>query len=210
VTGLGWRRQREIVQHYAMNDRRVLPPSGIPLGNLQAGFAWLDLYQHELGALSFPPDGAKDAPYPIYDRWGDSFNVQTEFVIVNQARSLATAAFLMAQTPLKSQPWRALPAQIELRNPPAPLRDGPARIDGPAWTASLKVDGLELQNARIVWEARDHEPAFGSTFTFAPSTAGPPWVEAEVQCLDGRRFFAVTNLPAAAALGTAAHRAAAK
>jgi len=210
VTGLGWKRQREIVQHYAMNDRRVLPPSGIPLGNLQAGFAWLDLYQQELGALSFPPDGAKEAPYPIYDRWGDSFNVQTEFVIVNQARSLATAAFVMAQTPLKGQPWRAIPAQIEWRNPPAPSRSGPARMDGPACTAGLKVEGLELQNARIVWEARDHEPDFGSTFTFTPATAGPLWIEAEAQCVDGRRVFAVTNLPAAAALGNAAHKAAAE
>jgi len=29
VTGLGWKRQREIVNQYSWNDRRVLPPSGI-------------------------------------------------------------------------------------------------------------------------------------------------------------------------------------
>jgi hypothetical protein len=37
LTGLGSRRQREIVDQYAQNDRRVLPPSGIPIGNIQAG-----------------------------------------------------------------------------------------------------------------------------------------------------------------------------
>jgi hypothetical protein len=39
ITGLGSRRQREIVHQYAQNDRRVLPPSGILLGNVQAGFS---------------------------------------------------------------------------------------------------------------------------------------------------------------------------
>src|SRR4029079_19173037 len=29
VTGLGWKRQREIVHQYAQNDRRILPPGGI-------------------------------------------------------------------------------------------------------------------------------------------------------------------------------------
>jgi len=85
VTGLGWWRQREIVHQYSQNDRRILPPTGIPLGNIQGGFGWLDLYQKQLGQLSFPSDGAQDLPYPVYDRWGDSFNLSQEFVIPNQA-----------------------------------------------------------------------------------------------------------------------------
>jgi len=84
LTGLGWRRQHEIVHQYAQNDRRALPPSGIPIGNIQAGFQFLHHYERELGTLSFPPDGAEEHPYPFYDRWGDSFNVTTEFVISNQ------------------------------------------------------------------------------------------------------------------------------
>ena len=52
------------------------------------------------------------APYPFYDRWGDSFNLTTEFVISNQARGLAYLAWLMAQTPLKNQPWKSANAQI--------------------------------------------------------------------------------------------------
>src|SRR5438067_10240093 len=78
LTGVGEKRQREIVHQYAQNDRRTLPPSGIPLGNIQAGFAYLNNYKTELGALCFPLDGASTAPYPFYDRWGDSFNVTTE------------------------------------------------------------------------------------------------------------------------------------
>src|SRR5262249_34402361 len=56
ITGLGWKRQREVVHHFAMNDRRSLPPDGIPIGNIQAGFMWLDNYKAELRALSYPPD----------------------------------------------------------------------------------------------------------------------------------------------------------
>src|SRR6185436_8353115 len=90
ITGLGWKRWREIVHQYAQNDHRILPPTGLPLGNVQGGFAWLENYKQELGALCFPPDGSWENPYPFYDRWGDSFNTTTEFVVVDQARSLAT------------------------------------------------------------------------------------------------------------------------
>ena len=38
VTGLGWKRPREIVNQWAPLDRQVLPPSGIPVGNIAASF----------------------------------------------------------------------------------------------------------------------------------------------------------------------------
>src|SRR5262249_8999991 len=75
VTGLGWKRQRDIVSQWALNDLRVLPPSGIPVGNIQSGFAYLENYGGALKALCFPSDNASSAPYPFYDRWGDSWNV---------------------------------------------------------------------------------------------------------------------------------------
>lgn len=187
LTGLGWHRPLELVHHYAQNDWRALPPSGLPVGNLQAGFGWLELYQRELGALTFPPDGAQDAPYPIYDRWADSFNVQTEFVIGTQARSLATMAWLMVQTPVKQQPWKSAPAQIT--GLPAEAKAG-QRV-----TAELHVTGLDLAEARIVWEAPGQEPVFGRSFTFAPASASPVRVEVEAQWPDGRRIFAQTNPP---------------
>jgi hypothetical protein len=181
LTGLGWKRQREIVHQYAMNDTRVLPPSGIPLGNIQEGFMYLDPYKKELGALTFPPDGDKDSPYPFYDRWGDSFNVATEFVAVNQARALGTLAGLMAGTPLRKQPWRTAPATIT----GIPKQVSP----GKAVTARLSVEGLDLTSARIVWEASGREPELGASLTLSP-TAGPQWIEAEAQWPDGRRVFA--------------------
>jgi hypothetical protein len=181
VTGLGWRRQREIVDQYAQNSRRVLPPSGIPLGNIQGGFGWLDLYQKELEELSFPSDGATDQAYPFYDRWGDSFNLSQEFVTVNQARSLAYLAWLMAQTPLKNQPWKAAVGTI------SPAANGRA-----AFTVSSP--GMDFSQARVVWEGEGEEPAFGQTFVLTHSAPGPRWIEAEAQFPDGRRVFGVTNV----------------
>ena len=58
------------------------------------------------------------------------------------------------------------------------------------------VRGWDLSSARIVWEARDQEPAFGSTFTFTPSNSGAQWVEAEAQLPDGRRVFAKSSFNA--------------
>jgi len=186
VTGLGWRRPRIVVHQNALNYRQTLPPSGIPIGNIQAGFGWLDLYQRELGALSFPPDGRQEAPYPLYDRWGDSWNVSTEFVVLNQARALAVTAWLMAKTSLKNQPWKSAPAQITGLPLESPIKT--------AVRAALKSPVLDLTGARILWEARDQEPAFGATLTFTPASPGSSWTEAEAQLADGRRVFATTNL----------------
>lgn len=188
LTGVGWRRQREIVHQYALNDRRVMPPSGIPLGSVQAGFGWLDLYKDELGALSYPADGDKRNPYPLYDRWGDSFNLSTEFVHVNQARGLGVLTWLMAQTPLRRQAWKCAPGSIVgLPEKSAVGRPVTVRLSVPADA------GLEVSDAVIVWEARDQEPVFGGEFTFTPNNPGDHWIEAEAQWPDGRRVFSVIN-----------------
>ena len=182
ITGLGWKRQREIVNQFAQNNRRALPPSGLPIGNIQGGFAYLGPYKRELGALTFPPDGTEVAPYPFYDRWGDSFNTATEPVVVNQARSLASLAFLATRAPLKEQPWQAVASTIEISGP-LPAKNKPVSV-------GLKAGGLDLRNARIVWEAQGHEPVFGAaSWTFIPAAEGPTWVEAEAQWSDGRRVF---------------------
>jgi hypothetical protein len=181
LTGLGWKRQREIVHQYAQNDRRVLPPTGIPLGNLQSGFGWLDFYQKELGELNFPSDGAEDSPYPIYDRWGDSFNLTTEFVSLFQARALGCLAWLMAQTPLKEQAWKSAPGTLVPSTNPSGKQ-----------VLQLVAPGIDLRAARTVWEANDQEPAFGAAWV-PPDKWRRQWVEAEAQLPDGRRIFGVTN-----------------
>jgi hypothetical protein len=186
LTGLGTRRQREIVHQYAQNDRRVLPPSGIPLGNIQAGMLWLALYQKEPEEISFPPDDGSATPYPFYDRWVDGFNLSQEFVILNQARALGYLSWLMAQTPLKNQPWKSAVAQIQ-------AKPGPSQNTS---TCELACPGLDLGSARIVWEAANQEPVFGKKFPLTAAKLGAQWVEAEAQLVDGRRVFAVTNLVA--------------
>ncbi|HEY2329658.1 MAG TPA: glycoside hydrolase family 9 protein [Verrucomicrobiae bacterium] len=184
VEGLGWKRQRDIVNQYALNDRRVLPPSGIPVGNIVAGFDYLSPYQSELGALCFASDGAAFAPYPPYDRWGDSWNVQTEPTIVNQARQLATAAFLMAKTSLATQTWQSASAQIVM----------PANVGiSNSVSAAVNAPNFDLTKARVVWEAQNQEPTFGTNFVFTPTNYGMQWIEVEAQWPDGRRIFATTN-----------------
>ena len=173
VTGLGWKRQREIVHQYALNDRRILPPSGVPIGNIQSGFMWIDHYKQELGALSFPSDGSPQ-PYPFYDRWGDSYNLSTEFITLNQARGLSVAAWLMAQTTLKAQPWK-------------PTRTAQIQVQSDRATLKSPVD---LSNAQIVWEGEGFEPIIS---TELPLPRNPAWIEAEALLPDGRRVFAVTD-----------------
>jgi hypothetical protein len=188
ITGVGQRRQREIVHQYAQADRRVLPPSGIPLGSLQTGFDFIGHYKTELRQLSYPADDANVLPFPLYDHWGDAYNVSTEFVINNQARSIASLAFWAAQTPMKSQAWKSAPANIILPDSNADLNR--------TLTVRLESPDLDLTDARVVWEARDHEPAFGTTFKVTPRHAGPQWIEAEACLPDGRRVFAAAEYSA--------------
>lgn len=186
VTGLGWKRQRDAVSQYCANDRRILPSTGMPMGNIQWGFSYLDNYKSSLGALCFPNDNAPTSPYPFYDRWGDSWNVSTEFVAFQQARSLATYAFLAAQTPLKSQAWKPIQGQIVVPS---------GKITGPV-TFTMQAPGIDLSGARIAWETRDGDPAMGQSYTFTPKINGSQWIEAEAQLPDGRRVFAVAEFVA--------------
>lgn len=183
LTGLGFKRQREIVHQYAQNDRRILPPTGIPLGNIQAGMAWIRLYKKLPAELSFPTDGDGPSPYPFYDRWGDTFNLTQEFVIVNQARALAYQAWLMAGTSLKTQQWKSVVGQI---------RSLPSQAVAKQMTPfGLDLQGLDVRSARVVWEAAEQEPTSGNQFGLVAGKKG--WVEAEAQWPDGRRVFAVKN-----------------
>ena len=185
LSGLGSRRQREIVHQYAQNDRRILPPSGIPLGNIQAGMAWLEPYKKLPSELSFPTDGEGQPSYPFYDRWGDTFNLTQEFVILNQARALAYQAWLMAGTSLRTQEWKSAVGRI---------RDLPTKaVARQIVSVALDVDGLDIHSARVIWETAGDEPVSGNHFTYVPGKDGPQWVEAEAQLPDGRRVFATKN-----------------
>src|ERR1051325_10113665 len=114
VTGLGWKRQRNVVDQYSLNDRRALPKDGIPVSNLTGEFYTTWIYQAELGALPYPSDYADTAPYGYYDRWCDDWNVSTEGSTTDTARSFAAIAWLAARTSLASQPWRSTNATINV------------------------------------------------------------------------------------------------
>jgi hypothetical protein len=191
LTGLGVRRQREIVDQYAQNDRRVLPPSGIPLGNIQAAFQFMPRYGNALRAATYPDDNAPQAPYPIYDRWSDAFNVTTEFIAVNQARGLLAAALLASQSGAAPGPWKG--ARAEISQVASTVRPGSPP------TLRVDVPGLDLSRARVVWESRAGEPAFGRTYTLSARASGPTWVEVEAEWPDGRRAIGSTTLTVHAA-----------
>ena len=200
VTGLGWKRQRENVHQYSQNDPRVLPATGLPLGNVVAGCPYLYFYSqeskgpNELTELCFPADNAIDAPYAYYDRWIDTYNTMAEFVVVDEARSLASLSYWMAQSGIASQPWKPVAGQIT--GVPASLP-----VDS-SMTVGLTAPGVDLTGAQIVWEVKYLEPAFGATRTFAPKFSGATWIEAEALLPDGRRIFARSNFTATTSLNT--------
>jgi hypothetical protein len=192
ITGMGWKRQRDIVSQWHSVTPQTLPPSGIPEGNVTGSFTWLFPYGGALESLCFPTDSTTSAGYyPFYDRWGDSWNVNAEMVVLNQARGLGTLAFLAAQTTLKTQAWHAVSGQINVPS-------GTAQVGSPV-TLSLSAPGVDLTNARITWEAPGQEPTFGQSFAFVPQGNGNQTVQAEAQLPDGRRIFAIGTVGATAA-----------
>ncbi|EEF63251.1 glycoside hydrolase family 9 protein [Pedosphaera parvula] len=187
VTGLGWRRQRIVVSQYAANARHIMPPTGEPIGNVQDGFPYLSSYQSTLRDLCYPSDSTGNFT-PFYDRWGDTWNVSTEMVGLNEARGLATTAGLAAMTGTKTQAYTAKAGTIVT---PANMPVGK-----PVTVSFQPPAGYDLNGARIVWEANGQEPAYGSTFTFTPTSNGAQWIEVEAQWPDGRRVFATSDAAA--------------
>jgi hypothetical protein len=181
LTGIGLKRQREIVSQYGVSDRRVLPPTGVPTGNIQSNFDYLQNYGLTLSQLSFPGDNLATGAYPFYDRWSDTWNVTTEFITVNQARSMLSTALLAGKTASATKAWTAKAATIVVPTTVVP-------VAAPV-TLSVSVPGVDLAGARIVWEAREQEPAFGTTYTISPKSNGEQWVEVEITWTDGRRAF---------------------
>ncbi|HEX3358046.1 MAG TPA: hypothetical protein VHS31_13825, partial [Tepidisphaeraceae bacterium] len=193
ITGMGWKRQRDIVSQWHSVTPKSLPPSGIPEGNVTGSFTYLSgVYGGALESLCFPTDSTRSSGcYPFYDRWGDSWNVNAEMVVLNQARGLGTLAFLAAQTTLKTQAWHAVAGQINIPS-------GTAQVGVPV-ALTMSAPGIDLSSARITWEAEGQEPTFGKTFNFIPQSNGSQAVQAEAQLPDGRRIFAIGTVGASAA-----------
>jgi hypothetical protein len=189
LTGMGWVRQRQMVNQYWLNARRALPPSGIPIGNLVATMPYLPPYGSELRDLSYPADSKDGGPavsFGLYDRWIDCWNVQAEMVTSLAARGLATV--LSVAPPVSLGPASAGPVTARITGISSVVKAGATL------SPRLQVDGFSLKEARIVWEAAGAEPIYGGeAVTYTPAGPGPCWLEAEAQCSDGRRAFAVLD-----------------
>jgi hypothetical protein len=195
MTGIGYKRQREIVSQYSQNDGRDMPPSGLPLGGMQTGLPYLTTYGVSLDKLAFPADGATKNPHPFYDRWADTYNTTTEATILNQSRALATLAFIAGQNQGQVQSWNSAAAQI---NVPA----GYLPVNVPAILTLQST--LDMTGAEIIWEIQGQEPLRGGTAcAFITPTAGTQWVEAEIHWIDGRRASAVASISTYAPSGGA-------
>ena len=196
LTGLGWYRQREVVHQFAQNNRlAVLPPSGIPLGNIASFFdipigssAWHYGY---LDPLCVPPivSGSPDkTSFALYDRWAETYNIHTEFVHLQTARGLAAAAYLVTSPSLRTQIWSSGSATITFPNGLPSLNSS---------NVAQLSSTQDLSQAQILWDPGrllGQEPAFGTNFTFVPATVGDSrTIQAEAVLPDGRRIFAVTN-----------------
>jgi hypothetical protein len=197
VTGIGYKRQREIVSQYAWNDRRILPPGGIPQGNVRMGYGYLETYfipgttYSALPSLSFPSDFGNNASYPFYDRWTDMIDTTTEFVVMDLSRSLASLSFWMAQGDAKTQSWKPVLGQITGLNASSIQADSRT-------TLALTAPGVDLSQAQVLWEVRFAEPSFGNPVGITPIFSGDHWIEAEAVLPDGRRVFAASNFVASA------------
>jgi len=60
--------------------------------------------------------------------------------------------------------------------------------------------GYDINGARIVWEANGLEPAYGTTFTFTPTSNGAQWSKLKRNagwpaCVCCQRSTAVNSLP---------------
>ncbi|HEY3819991.1 MAG TPA: glycoside hydrolase family 9 protein [Polyangiaceae bacterium] len=186
LSGLGWRRPREMVSQFFQNDRHRLPPTGIDYGNLVTGYMYLQQYGSELEEVTYPEDGASSAPYAFYDRYADQFNTATEADTVNEGWGFAAVVSLAGQTASAKVAWSAPQATITV---PASAMAGQ-----PVTVTLAPPAGVDLTNARVTWEAANQEPWQGGTsFTFTPAASGPVWIDCEAMLPDGRRVIAAND-----------------
>lgn len=103
---------------------------------------------------------------------------------------MIASAFLAAQTASSATPWTATLSAAQIVVPTSTV------TVGTPVTLSLTLNGVDVTNARITWEARDQLPAFGTSYTLTPKNSGTQWVEVEIAYPDGRRIFLTNNFSA--------------
>lgn len=187
MTGLGDLSPIEPVSQIARNDREDLPPSGIPVGAPTSGLSWLDRYQRVLTTVMYPSPSRPTGRYPLFDRHTDVFNTLTEATIVEMGQYLAVGAGLLGSSPLATASTNA-PVSLQISGIPEPFALGSTA------TASLSAPGVDLSQARVVWETPQGWTPGGLTLSLTRTNATAMWLEVEAILPDGRRFFGIKEI----------------
>ncbi len=168
----------------------VLPPSGIPVGNIQAIFGWfVGLWRGAVGTL-----------LPV--RFGNGGPLSVLRSLVRQLEcQCGVCDHELGSKPRCLASWRHKALQnaaLEVRGGQDCGADITVEVGKPVTVVHERA-GCRPHGCAITWEARDQEPGVGPTYTLTPQNNGSQWVEAEAQLPDGRRVFAVTTFNANAA-----------
>jgi hypothetical protein len=204
VTGNGWKRERQIVHQYANfpnYDARLLPPSGVPYGNISFGSSGylsttgpvqgcdIDGYYYpRSGDCPSCPNHCPGSPstvFELYDRWGDYHNVIREFSTFRTANALCAAAYVHGLSGAVSPAWQHSDGYFTfLSGTPAMNVPTVVRLDTTDPSANL-------DEALITWDPEfEDQPSVGRTVTLKPRvTPGDTLIEAEAVLPDGRRIF---------------------
>ncbi|MEX0777676.1 MAG: glycoside hydrolase family 9 protein [Phycisphaeraceae bacterium] len=154
-TGLGAKRNIEVVDQESVYDRIIEPVPGLPLGIGSTGFYWLNQYGRSVGEGTYPNN------WPLMNRWYDGFNVQTEFTMGPMMRETLVAAIFAEVGP---QPHARPKVAIK-----ADALQGPAPH---AVQFSLDAVAVDGEIRQVFWDFGDE--------TFSPTsrraTFSPTWV----------------------------------
>jgi glycosyl hydrolase family 9/cellulase-like Ig domain-containing protein/PKD domain-containing protein len=113
-TGLGWKRNIEVVSDASNSDGITEPIPGLPLGIGSGEFYWLSQYEKQVAEGTYP------AKWPLMNRWYDGFNVSTEFTMAPMMRETIVAGFF---SDLRTPPGRrpTVKIQADRTSGPGPL-----------------------------------------------------------------------------------------
>jgi len=155
---------RHIVNQFARNDQRQLPPGGLLVGCIQEGNP-----ERRWSELSLPPDNQTAAGYPLLQRFCDGFYLPSEATVDNQGRALALAAALSPAAPA----WH--PQEL-------PVTRGA--------TGDWSVPPARVAGASLSWEVPGE---IGEGLRFHPRSPDFSWLEVEAHWPDGRRAYGRWN-----------------
>lgn len=126
-TGLGAKRNIEVVDQESVYDRIIEPVPGLPLGIGSAGFYWLNQYGRSVGEGIYPDE------WPLMNRWYDGFNVNSEFTMGPMMRETVVAAYFADIAP-QPHPQPKVAIKADALQGPAPhtvqFRLDAATVDG--------------------------------------------------------------------------------